>query len=73
MERSIPLPGSTQLPLKSRCRDCNYRKVDPVAGTGDTALKNSLWEESLLFIAKTKQTGVDLHCLEAGEQCIDAK
>ena len=37
MERSIPLPGSTQLPLKSRCRDCNYRKVDPVAGTGDTA------------------------------------
>ena len=49
MERSIPLPGSTQLPLKSRCRDCNYRKVDPVAGTGDTAKK------------KTKMTKLDFH------------
>ena len=49
MERSIPFPGSTQLPLKSRCRDCNYRKVDPVAGTGDTAKK------------KTKMTKLDFH------------
>ena len=32
-----PLPGSTHLLLKSRCRDCNHGKVDPVAGTGATA------------------------------------
>ena len=24
--------------VKSRCRDCNHGKVDPVAGTGATAL-----------------------------------